>query len=337
MILPYLSQIENMSHGMIGRLARQVGVATMANGLPVQRPSCRDIMNLDQNVRKGRLESASRSRYRDDGQATGLWGLFKVTRYPGAVLKQLNRVFNQGTVSGLTEGKLLERFVAEGDEAAFGALVARHGPMVLGVCRRILRDEHDVEDAFQATFLVLVRRAGAIRDGDLIGHWLHGVAHRVAVRARAQAARRNVHETTGLGIADLGAGIPAAIDDQRDLRAILDEELARLPGSLRSPVVLCYLEGLTHDEAAKQLHWPVGTVRSRMARARDLLRRRLVRRGFTTDGAALTVALARQPVPVTLIDSTVRASLAFATKQATTAGLASATANRARQWSTPVP
>ena len=121
-----------------------------------------------------------------------------MSRYAGAVLEQLNRVFNQGTVGGLTEGKLLDRFVAEGDEAAFAALVARHGPMVLGVCRRILRDEHEVEDAFQATFLVLVRRAGAIKDGELVGHWLHGVAHRVAVRARAQAAYRSVHETSGL-------------------------------------------------------------------------------------------------------------------------------------------
>ena len=110
--------------------------------------------------------------------------------YTGAVLKELDRAFNQGTISGLTEGSLLERFVSGRDEAAFGALVARHGPMVLGVCRRLLREENDVDDAFQATFLVLARRAGAIRRGDLVGHWLYGVAHRVAVRARAIAARR---------------------------------------------------------------------------------------------------------------------------------------------------
>src|SRR5271154_5246916 len=125
-------------------------------------------------------------------------GLFDVSRYAGAVLEQLNRVFNQGTASGLTEGKLLDRFVTEGDEAAFAALVARYGPMVLGVCRRILRNDQDIEDAFQATFLVLVRRAGAIRDGDLVSHGLHGVAHRVAVRARASAARRHLHEASGL-------------------------------------------------------------------------------------------------------------------------------------------
>jgi RNA polymerase sigma factor (sigma-70 family) len=249
-----------------------------------------------------------------------------VTRYPGAVYNQLNRVFNQGTVAGLTEGMLLERFVAEGDEAAFGALVARHGPMVLGVCRRILRDEHDVEDAFQATFLVLVRRAAAIRDGERVGHWLHGVAHRVAVRSRAQAAVRNLHETNAMETADFDGCVAAASDDRRDMRAILDEELARLPGTLRSPVVLCYLEGCTHDEAAKKLHWPVGTVRSRMARARDLLRRRLARRGLVADGTALAAVLARQQVPSTLFESTVHASLAFTKKQASASVGASATA-----------
>ena len=193
-----------------------------------------------------------------------------MSRYSGVVREQLNRVFHQGTVAGLTEGKLLARFVAQGDESAFAALVAQHGPMVLGVCRRILRDEHDVEDAFQATFLVLVRHQGAIRDGDLVGQWLHGVAHRVAVRARAQSARRRVRETNGIEEAHESAYSRPADERQRDLRTILDDELARLPGSLRSPVVLCYLEGLTHDEAAQALRWPVGTVRSRMARARDV-------------------------------------------------------------------
>jgi RNA polymerase sigma factor (sigma-70 family) len=249
-----------------------------------------------------------------------------VSRYAGAVLEQLNRVFSQGTIVGLTEGKLLERFVAEGDEASFAALVTRHGPMVLAVCRRILRDEHAVEDAFQATFLILVRRAGAIKNGELVGHWLHGVAHRVAVRARAQAAYRRVHETNGLDASELGGQCASDDVGRRDMRSILDEELARLTNSLRSPLVLCYLEGLTYDEAAAQLRWPVGTVRSRMTRARDLLRRRLGRRGFTTDGAVLSTALAHQPVPLALINSTVRASLAFATKQATAAGVASAAA-----------
>ena len=150
--------------------------------------------------------------------------------YAGAVLEQLSRVFNDGTSVGLTEGKLLERFVVEGDEAAFAALVARHGPMVLGVCRRILRDEHAVEDAFQATFLILVRRAGAIKNGELVGHWLYGVAHRVAVSARAQTAYRSVHETTGLEISEFASGrVDTDVDQRRrELVSVLDEAVARL-------------------------------------------------------------------------------------------------------------
>jgi RNA polymerase sigma factor (sigma-70 family) len=249
-----------------------------------------------------------------------------VSHFAGAVLKHLDQVFNQATALGLTEGKLLEQYVSARDEAAFGALVARHGPMVLGVCRRILRDEHDVEDAFQATFLVLARRAAAIRRRELVGHWLHGVARRVALRSRAQRARRQVHETAALQTAANGAATGPGCEGQPELHAILDDELARLPASLRSPVVLCYLEGLTHDEAAGRLRWPVGTLRSRMARARDLLRRRLARRGVTADGAAITAALARQSVPPELIDATARASFGFANAQGSAAGVASTAA-----------
>jgi RNA polymerase sigma factor (sigma-70 family) len=234
-----------------------------------------------------------------------------VTRYPGRLSRQLNRIFDHGTATGLTEGMLLNRFIAHRDEAAFAALVARHGPMVLGVCRRILADEHEVEDAFQATFLVLVRRAPAIRDGELVGNWLHGVAHRVAVRARAQSAYRRAHLSSGLDSVVNGVAIQVDDTNERDLRAILDEELKRLPGSLRFPIILCYLEGCTHDEAAAKLKWPVGTVRSRMARARTMLRRRLARHGLAADGSALSAALARQTLTVTFVDSTVHASLAF--------------------------
>ncbi len=246
-------------------------------------------------------------------------------RYGGAVLEGLERVFDRGTVAGLSEGTLLERFVAGRDEAAFAALVARHGPMVLGVCRRVLRDGHEVDDAFQATFLVLVRRAATIRDGELVGHWLHGVAHRVAVRARAQAARRHVRERNGEGTARAEAG--ASGDGlSPDQRAVLDDELARLPDSLRAPMVLCYLEGLTHEETAQKLRCPVGTVRSRMARARDRLRTRLARRGMTASGAALAAAIAADPVPAALLDTTVRVSLIFSANAAASAALASARA-----------
>ncbi len=237
-----------------------------------------------------------------------------------AVLDQMDRLFNRGTVAGLGEGALLERYVAGGDEAAFAALVARHGPMVLGVCRRVLRDERDVEDAFQATFLVLVRRAAAIRDGEGVGRWLHGVAHRVAVRARAHSARRFVHEqSVDEPIETRIAASASDAAERRELASIVDEEVMRLPSNLRAPVVLCYFEGMSHDEAARRLRWPVGTVRSRMARARDVLRQRLARRGVTTDGAAIVTALARPPVPPHWIDATVRASLNFATYPATAA------------------
>ncbi len=248
-----------------------------------------------------------------------------VSRYSGLILGQLDRVFNQGTVAGLDDDKLLKQFVVERDEVAFAALVARHGRMVLGVCRRILHDEHDVEDAFQATFLVLVSRAKAIRNGGLLGHWIFGVAHRVAVRARANAARRYVHEQT-LTAAQSGVESPSREGERSELRGVLDEELARLPELLRVPLVLCYLEGLTHEEAAERLRWPVGTVRSRLARGRDKLRRRLTRRGLTADDATLTATVASQPVSSLLLDATVRVSLEFTTRQAKATALASATA-----------
>ncbi len=248
-----------------------------------------------------------------------------MSRYSGVILGQLDRVFNQETVTGLDDDQLLKRFVVERDEVAFAALVARHGPMVLGVCRRILHAEHDVEDAFQATFLVVVRRAKAIHDGGLVGHWIYGVAHRVAVRARANAARRYVHEQT-LTAAQSGGESPSREGERSELRGVLDEELARLPELLRVPLVLCYLEGLTHEEAARRLRWPVGTVRSRLARGRDKLRSRLIRRGLTADDATLTAAIAAQPVSSLLIDRTVRLSLAFSTQHATATALASATA-----------
>ena len=249
-----------------------------------------------------------------------------MSQFTGAVLKELHRVFDHGTVAGLNEGALLERFVAGRDEAAFAALVARHGPMVLGVCRRILQDEQDVDDAFQATFLVLVRRASAIRQGNLVGHWLHVVAHKVAVRARAHAARRHRRESAPLTLDLTNAGPASAAALQWELREILDEELARLPSSLRMPVVLCYLEGLTHDEAAVRLDWPVGTVRSRMSRARDVLRRRLTRRGLAADGPALATSLFRPPLPAGLIDSTVRSCVNFLPSQVVAGGALSSTA-----------
>ena len=224
---------------------------------------------------------------------------------PDAVLRQVRRLFGAGTLAGLAEGPLLERFLDRRDEAAFEALMARLGPMVLGVCRRTLRDEGDVEDAFQATFLILIRRAGTLRDRELLAPWLHRVALRVAIRAGVEAARRRMPALDAESLAAVPAPSPAP-----ELRPTLDEELARLPEKYRAPVVLCYLEGRTHEEAARQLSWPVGTVKGRLSRARDLLRGRLARRGLAPSVGLLIGA--RATVPEALSATTIRAATAVA-------------------------
>jgi len=230
-----------------------------------------------------------------------------------AALRAIQQVFGPGTASGLSEWQLLDRYASRGDEAAFEALVARHGPMVLGVCRRVLRDPADVEDAFQATFLVLVRKAGTLGERDLLARWLYGVAHRVALRARSDAARRGARESAG------AANEPAAdpVDpDRHELGATLLEEVRRLPAKYRSPVVLCYLEGRTHEQAARELRWPVGTVKGRLARARDRLRDRLIRRGLAPSAGLLAHALTRDAsaaVPTALMANTARSARAFLT------------------------
>ena len=236
----------------------------------------------------------------------------------GAVLQHVRHLFGGGTVAGLAEGELLERFVTRRDEAAFEALVERLGPMVLGVCRRILHDPHDAEDAFQATFLVLVKKAHSVRDPSLLANWLYGVALKVASRARARVARRRAVEQSGQ---DQAAEEAIAMDasasrepEHRELRTVLDQEIGRLPASYRAPIVLCCFGGLTHEEAAAQLRWPVGTVRSRMARGRDRLRQRLARRGVSVPAGVLAATLAaeaqaRTVVPLALIAVTTRAAM----------------------------
>ncbi len=192
-------------------------------------------------------------------------------------------------------GQLLERFAADRDEAAFEALVSRHGPMVLGTCRRMLADPHDVEDAFQATFLVLARKAGSIRDADRLGPWLHGVARRVAARSRALSSPPEVASSEP-AVEEPAVESPDLLE-ALELREVLDEELARLPEKYRAPLVLCYLEGLTHDEAAEHLRWPVGTVRSRLAGGRDRLRARLTRRGLAPSAAVPAVLPSAASIP----------------------------------------
>jgi RNA polymerase sigma factor (sigma-70 family) len=245
----------------------------------------------------------------------------------GPVLREIDRLFQNGTLSGLGDDELLQRFLGRRDGSAFEALVTVHGPMVLGICRRMLHDPRDVEDAFQATFLVLVRKAPVIRDRNLLSSWLYGVAYRVANRARLQTIQRRSRE---IGVDRLDAfagGLPA---DFADIGSVLDQELNRLPRKYRDPLVLCYLEGCTHDQAAEQLRCPVGTVRSRMARGRDLLKRRLTRRGcmpvggMLCGGASLPFGLGIESVPSALLSSTVRSALQTASFRAAGAATASA-------------
>jgi RNA polymerase sigma factor (sigma-70 family) len=207
---------------------------------------------------------------------------------------------------------LLERFAARRDEGAFTALLKRHGPMVLGVCRRVLRHEQDAEDAFQATFLVLARNAGSRAWRVSVGPWLYAVALRVALKARTLAARRRARHTEMVGEV---AANPAGESPGHELRPILDEELNRLPEKYRTPLVLCYLEGKTNEEAARLLGRPVGTVWYQLSRGRELLRGRLSRRGVGLSAAALGAVIARNAtaaVPEALLALTRQTSLAGA-------------------------
>ena len=223
-----------------------------------------------------------------------------------------------------TDGQLLERFVARGEEPAFAALMQRHGPMVFDVCRRVLNDAHEAEDAFQATFLVLVRKAGSIGRPELLGHWLYGVAYRTALKARAGAARRRAHERQ---VIDMPARESVHDVVWRDLRPVLDAEVNRLPARYRAPFVLCCLEGRTKEEAACQLGLPEGTVSSRLARARERLRTRLARRGIGLSAGLLGSVLADKltaAVPAALAHATVKAAVLVAAGEAAIGGVVSA-------------
>jgi polysaccharide export outer membrane protein len=197
-----------------------------------------------------------------------------------------------------TDQELLRRFVHSRDDTAFALLVERHGPMVLGVCRRILGNSHDADDAFQATFLVLVRRADPLESPELLGNWLYGVAYRIARKARAQAARRRQQERQAAAV----AATPEPLTDLawRELRDRLDDELNRLPEKYRLPLILCYLQGLTNEEAARRLGWPSGSMSYRLARGRELLRRRLLGRHGAAPADFLILVLALAPAPATL-------------------------------------
>jgi RNA polymerase sigma factor (sigma-70 family) len=236
----------------------------------------------------------------------------------GLAAQQLESLWVSGTLTGLSDAQLLARFSERGDsrgESAFRELIDRHGPMVMGVCRQILRRSHDADDAFQATFLVLVRKARSIQVRESLGPWLYSVAYRTALRARATASRYRQ------GDPDVAETGPTQEEHayQLDLRPLLQEELGRLPEKYRAPIVLCHLEGKSHEEAARMLHWPVGTVSGRLSRGRDLLRSRLERRGVTVPSALLSanwLAGTSTAVPAALVESTLAAAVQFGTAAA---------------------
>ncbi|MDG3006843.1 sigma-70 family RNA polymerase sigma factor [Paludisphaera mucosa] len=225
-------------------------------------------------------------------------------RDEGLIVRDLDRLFRQG-VDLAPDGELLWRFLSARDEDAFEAILGRHGPMVRGVCGRLLRDPHDADDAFQATFLVLARDGGKLRDPDRLASWLYSIARRVSVRARVRADRRRAEP--------LVADFPAREEDRAewsDVLPVLDAELARLPTGQRDVLALCLLGGASEQEASRRLDCPVGTVKSRLSRAKEALRGRLVRRGIAP--AAATAALASvesiaSPVSPNLIHATLAA------------------------------
>jgi RNA polymerase sigma factor (sigma-70 family) len=245
------------------------------------------------------------------------------------LLREIEALHRMGLIAALSDGELLERFAAgsgRAADAAFSALLDRHGPMVLHVCRQVLSDAHEAEDAFQATFLILVRKARSVRKRDSVASWLYGVAHRVSMQVRTVSARRRVHErrasrrawVDGLGRND----VPESWTE-------LHEEIGRLPPRYREPIVLCYLEGLTTEAAACRLGCPKGTVLSRLSRARAHLRKRLTHRGLVFPAGLLAVSLgtnsAQAALPGTLRDLTIQGSLRFA-EQPITAAAATSTA-----------
>ena len=238
------------------------------------------------------------------------------------VVQQIRKTVQLQQAAAATDGELLERFVAQKDEAAFVTLVQRHGPMVLGVCCRMLSDCNDADDAFQATFCILVRKAHTISKGESVGSWLYQVAYHAAAKARAAAGRRRARETC---VSDPEVAVADAPPDHAsELRPVLDEAVSRLPEKYRRPIILCYLEGKSNEEAAREIGCPVGTVWTRLNRGRERLRGLLQRRGVVLSAAALAVTLEQAPLsaalPPALLQATVRGGMLLASGEAAVAG-----------------
>jgi RNA polymerase sigma factor (sigma-70 family) len=250
-----------------------------------------------------------------------------------SVYRQLNRLFRFGTVGEMTDSQLLEQFVSGDEESAalaFEAIVERHGPMVFRVCRAILRDGHAAEDAFQATFLVLARKARRLRASELLGNWLYGVAARTARKAKAIAVRRRICDRRAASWLAVTAEESPHDQSQADLERVLHEEIDRLPHPYRAAIVVCYLEGLSQAQAAHQLRVAESTVRGRLARARKLLGRRLIRRGVAP---SMGLAALNNPTDATwqlsgaIAQATTQAVLSFVDSGKAIPGAVSATAH----------
>jgi RNA polymerase sigma factor (sigma-70 family) len=232
------------------------------------------------------------------------------------VVRYLRGVALRQSCAVLTDGQLLERFLSQRDDASFEFLIQRHGPMVLGVCRRVLRNEADAEDAFQATFLVLVRKAASIVPRGMVGNWLYGVAQNTARKAKAMNIRTRARERE----AGARPKPEAAAEDWQQQQVLLDQELQALPDKYRAPIVLCDLEGKSIKEAARHLGCPSGTIGTRLARGRNMLARRLANRGLTLSCGIIATVLSEKAasasVPLPLVTSTVKAARLFAAGQA---------------------
>src|SRR5579864_9006440 len=237
-------------------------------------------------------------------------------------LQHLRKIAAVRTCQDLSDRDLLERFVNARDDAAFTVLIERHGPMVLGVCQRALPNFHDAEDACQATFLVLARKAASVRKKTSLSTWLHGVACRVAANLKRGHARRKSRE---YGVNDRSPKDPAAEVTWREVQTILDDELRRLPERYRAPMILCYLECLTREDAAKQLGLSPTALHGRLERAREVLRKSLTRRGLTLgatmSSAALGESLAHAALAPTFVVSSTRAAMLLAAGQPLTDGV----------------
>jgi RNA polymerase sigma factor (sigma-70 family) len=235
------------------------------------------------------------------------------------VLRYVRKMAATNQDSGLTDGQLLERFVSRREEAAFEALLQRHGAMVLGVCQRILHHSQDAEDAFQATFLVLIRKADSIGKQESVSSWLHGVAYRTALKARAEAAKRWDHERQ---VRQMQSRDPTIEVIWRELGPLLDEEIERLPAKYRLPFVSCYLEGKTYEEVSQELGCSRWTIATRLSRARARLRRRLAGRGLALTAGGLETVLSQQAVSAgisaTLAAATLRSASAVVGAQSAT-------------------